>query len=75
MCEDAIGTSLNTAVCGAFAAGESVSDAVTTVLTLLAVLGEEFCLLREHARWRAAGGGATGIGGGARIGSNHEVKI
>ena len=26
-------------------------------LATMAVLGEEFCLLREHARWRAAGGG------------------
>jgi hypothetical protein len=43
--------------------GENVSGAVTTVLTLLAVLGEEFCLLREHARWRVAGGGEGGGGG------------
>ena len=47
------------------AAGESreiygdtpaINDVTTHVLTLLAVLGQEFCLVREHARWRAANG-------------------
>jgi hypothetical protein len=34
----------------------SVVGAVTTsAVTVLAVLGQEFCLLREHARWRASG--------------------
>mgnify|MGYP004048890739 CR=1 FL=1 len=36
----------------------SVVGAVTTnAVTVLAVLGQEFCLLREHARWRASGAG------------------
>ena len=36
----------------------SVVGAVTTnAVTVFAVLGQEFCLLREHARWRASGAG------------------
>ena len=36
---------------------EKVTSASTALLGLLAVLGEEFCLLREHARWRAGQSG------------------
>jgi hypothetical protein len=50
---------------GVKVAAEKVASASTAVLSILAVLGEEFCLLREHARWVAAGGvdASNGING------------
>ena len=41
-------------------AKEFVAATASVATSLLAVLGEEFCLLREHARWRARRQGGEG---------------